>query len=90
MRKGITWAQYNETVYMRQAADGSYTSPVPTELPALDYIVPRGVRIARNEDATAIRRIWFEASPELLELADQAATVFVDAVYCLTDAPSAK
>ncbi|MAP94493.1 MAG: hypothetical protein CMK07_06030 [Ponticaulis sp.] len=67
------WAQYNETVYMRQAADGSYTSPVPTELPALDYIVPRGVRIARNEDATAIRRIWFEASPELLELADQAA-----------------
>ena len=67
------WAQYNETVYMREAPDGSYTSPVPTELPALDYIAPRGVRIARDEDLVARRRTWFEADPDLLELVHQAA-----------------
>lgn len=67
------WAQYNETVYLREAEDGSFSSPVTVELEAFDFIAPRGVRIAREGDPKPERRTWFEASPDLLALVQRAA-----------------
>lgn len=67
------WAQYNETIYLREAEDGSYSTHIPSEFERFDFMVPRGVRIARDDDPNPDRSVWFPSSPDLLSLAESAA-----------------
>ena len=69
------WAQYNETVYMREDENGVFKphAGVEPELPAFDFIGTRGVRISSQADPDPASRIWFEADPELLAIARKAA-----------------
>lgn len=67
------WAQYNETIYLREAEDGSYSTTMPTEFERFDFMVPRGVRIARDDDPDPERSVWFRSSPDLMVLAERAA-----------------
>ena len=69
------WAQYNESVYMREADSGGFKphAGVEPELPVFDFIGTRGVRIASSEDPSPEPKIWFEATPRLLSIAETAA-----------------
>lgn len=69
------WAQYNESVYMRETAPGEYTTfpGVAPVLPAFEFIGPREVRIASADDPDPARQVWFDADPTLLEVAQRAA-----------------
>lgn len=69
------WAQYNESVYMREAEGGGFKphAGVEPELPAFDFIGTRGVRIASSDDPSPQPQIWFEATPHLLAIAETAA-----------------
>ncbi|RIJ16887.1 hypothetical protein D1227_16805 [Henriciella mobilis] len=69
------WAQYNESVYMRETDDGGFKphAGVEPELPVFDFIGTRGVRIASSDDPSPQPQIWFEATPRLLSIAEKAA-----------------
>ena len=69
------WAQYNESVYMRETADGGFKPHpgVEPDMPAFGFIGTRGVRIASADEPAPQAEIWFEASPDLLSLAKKAA-----------------
>ncbi|MEM5517697.1 5'-methylthioadenosine/S-adenosylhomocysteine nucleosidase [Henriciella sp. AS95] len=88
------WAQYNESVYMRETAPGEYKphAGVEPEMPAFDFIGTRGVRISRPGDSDPERKIWFDATPDLLALADTVASSAKlkqcdDHGLCLPEAP---
>ena len=74
------WGLYDEVLYMRQKADGSYSLPLDEPLDDYEFpfgkpyqfMVPRGVVVPAVGDAAPERRFWFEADPRLLGLAAQA------------------
>jgi len=69
------WAQYNEGVYLRETEPGVFTAHPGVEpvLPTFDFMGTRAVRIARDRDPTPEPRLWFEADPGLLTIAEKAA-----------------
>lgn len=81
------WGQYNEMVFMRETADGTY-APHPGSGPffkAYDFMAPRGMRVATKSDPTpAERKFWYPVDPRMLGAAKRAAGK-VTFKQCLND-----
>ena len=90
------WAKYDEATYLREASPGVFTPPFPgvsPMVPPFGFMGTRGVRIATTDDPAPAPRLWFDANPELLALADAAASSATlqqcdEAGLCLPGEPS--
>ena len=89
------WGQYNEMVFMRETDPGVYV-PHPglgPEFPAFMFMGPRGMRVATKDDPSPkTRKFWYEADPELMAAAQEAAKTVtfkqcVDEDTCLPRMP---
>lgn len=70
-----SWAQYNEGAFLRETSPGTFT-PHPGVEPILapfEFMGTRGVRIARGGDPEPQPKLWFDADPRLIEIAESAA-----------------
>lgn len=68
-----SWAQYNEGAYLRETSPGTYTPHPGVEpvLPAFGFMGTRAVRIARDADPQPQPKLWFDADPQLLAIAER-------------------
>ncbi|MEL7111959.1 MAG: 5'-methylthioadenosine/S-adenosylhomocysteine nucleosidase [Pseudomonadota bacterium] len=89
------WGQYNEMVFMREAAPGEFV-PHPglgPEFPAYEFMGPRGMHVATQDDPSpTTRKFWYEADPELMAAAQVASETVefkqcIDAETCLPRTP---
>lgn len=70
-----SWAQYNEGAYLRETSPGVFTPHPGVEpiLPPFEFMGTRAVRIARDADPRPEPKLWFDADPKLLALAQDVA-----------------
>lgn len=70
-----SWAQYNEGAYLRETSPGIYTPHPGVEpiLPPFDFMGTRAVRIARDAEPEPQSKLWFDADPGLLAIAESVA-----------------
>ncbi len=71
-----SWAQYNEGAFLRETSPGQYRPHPGVEpiLPAFEFMGTRAVRIARDGDPAPEPKLWFDADPGLIDIAERAAT----------------
>lgn len=89
------WGQYNEMVFMREAAPGEFV-PHPglgPEFEPYQFMGPRGMHVATSDDPSpTTRKFWYDADPDLMAAAEVAAESVefkqcVDAETCLPRTP---
>jgi adenosylhomocysteine nucleosidase len=65
------WGQYQEMLYGRENADGTYLIPewAETPFPAYDYMFPQNVEVRTTENPEIEYRFWFPVDAGMLEIA---------------------
>lgn len=79
------WGQYMESVFARQTGPDSYAPAawLRPDYPNYGMIHPRGVDVRSSKVPAGEHRFWFEASPDLLAVAERA-LAGIDLSACLT------
>lgn len=88
------WGQYQEALYARRNADGTYSPPPWAQTPFENFgmIYPQWVTVRTNTNPDGERKFWFEVDPDMLATAESvAATVELKTCaeenVCLTHDP---
>jgi adenosylhomocysteine nucleosidase len=70
------WSEYLEALFARETAPGKYQAPshqTDVQLPNFGMIHPRPVGVRSAGHAQEEKKLWFDADPQLLNIARQAA-----------------